>query len=92
MCRAAAGPRPERRYDPRGTSPDRDALIEDDPHTYYLKPHSVAYACVLVRLRRVSVSALRDLVTDAHPLASTKTRKAPAIGSRRGVGRPSSSR
>ena len=29
---------------------DRDALLEDDPETYYLKEHYVGYPCVLVRL------------------------------------------
>ncbi len=29
---------------------DRDALIEDDPDTYYLKDHYLNYPCVLVRL------------------------------------------
>ena len=31
----------------------RDALIADDPETYYLKEHYVGYPCVLVRLSRV---------------------------------------
>jgi hypothetical protein len=35
---------------------DRDALIEDDPDTYYLKDHYVNYPCVLVRLSRVRAS------------------------------------
>jgi hypothetical protein len=41
---------------------DRDALIEEDPVTYYLKDHYVGYPCVLVRLARVQRDALRDLV------------------------------
>ena len=45
---------------------DRDALIEDDPDTYYLKDHYVDYPCVLVRLSRVRADALRDLVTGAY--------------------------
>jgi hypothetical protein len=44
----------------------RDALIEEDPDVYYLKEHYVNYACVLVRLSRVSADALRDLVQTAH--------------------------
>lgn len=40
----------------------RDALIEDAPETYYLKPHYVGYPCVLVRLSRVNRDALRDLL------------------------------
>ena len=45
---------------------DRDALIEDDPDTYYLKEHYVDYPCVLVRLSRVRADALRDIVTGAY--------------------------
>jgi len=45
---------------------DRDALIEDDPETYYLKDHYLDYPCVLVRLGRVRADALRDLVTGAY--------------------------
>jgi hypothetical protein len=55
---------------------DRDALIEDDPDTYYLKDHYVGYPCVLVRLAKVHPDALRDLVTSAHRYVSAKrTRK-----------------
>jgi hypothetical protein len=54
---------------------DRDALIEDDPGTYYLKDHYVNYPCVLVRLSRVHRDALRDLVIGAHRFVSAKTRR-----------------
>lgn len=40
----------------------RDAMIADDPDTYYLKPHYVGYACVLVRLARIQRDALKDLL------------------------------
>ena len=39
---------------------DRDALIEEDPDTYYLKEHYISYPCVLVRLAHVHADALRD--------------------------------
>lgn len=55
--------------------PDRDALIEDDPDTYYLKEHYVGYPCVLVRLSRVHPDALRDLVAGAHRYVSAKRKK-----------------
>ena len=67
---------------------DRDALIADDPHTYYLKEHYVGYPCVLVRLSRVRRDALRDLITGAHRYVGNSTRKtgapriAPAKGGR----------
>ena len=54
---------------------DRDALIEDDPATYYLKDHYLNYPCVLVRLSRVHPDALRDLVMGAHRYIDAKARK-----------------
>ena len=54
---------------------DRDALVEDDPSTYYLKEHYLNYPCVLVRLSRVHPDALRDLVTGAHRYVTSKMRK-----------------
>ena len=75
----------------------RDALIEDDPKTYYLKEHYVDYPCVLVRLSRVHPDALRDLVHGAYRFVSKaapkKTRAArlpsprPAARRRRTVAR-----
>lgn len=55
----------------------RDALIEDDPDTYYLKEHYVGHPCVLVRLSRVRADALRDLVSSAYRYVSAKGRKRP---------------
>jgi hypothetical protein len=43
----------------------RDAMIADDPETYYLKPHYEAYGCVLVRLSQISREALADLLQAA---------------------------
>jgi hypothetical protein len=40
----------------------RDAMIADDPDTYYLKPHYVSYPVVLVRLSKISREALDDLL------------------------------
>jgi hypothetical protein len=62
---------------------ERDALVEDDPDTYYLKEHYLNYPCVLVRLSRVGLDALRDLVTAAHRfVGATVRRKSPAGRSR----------
>jgi hypothetical protein len=55
----------------------RDALIEDDPQTYYLQPHYVDYPCVLVRLSRIHNDALRDLITGAYRFVSRKTKRTP---------------
>ena len=57
---------------------DRDALIEDDPGTYYLKEHYVNYPCVLVRLSTVHANALKDLITGAYRFVSAKTGRKPA--------------
>ena len=71
---------------------DRNALIEEDPDTYYLKEHYEGYPCVLVRLDRVHRDALRGLVTGAHRYVSEKTRRTQsrrraAVGSRRAARR-----
>jgi hypothetical protein len=66
---------------------DRDALLEDDPGTYYLKEHYLNHPCVLVRLSRVGADELRDLITGAHRFVSAKVRGKSSGGSRRGVAR-----
>ena len=66
---------------------DRDALLQDDPGTYYLKEHYLNYPCVLVRLSRVRADALRDLVTGAHRFVSARVRKKSVGGTRRGTAR-----
>ena len=55
--------------------PDRDALVEEDPATYYLKDHYLNYPCVLVRLSRVSADALHDLVAGAHRFVSARGKR-----------------
>ena len=61
----------------------RDALVEEDPKTYYLKEHYVGYPCVLVRLARVHPDALRDLVATAHRYMSKTARKKPPSRARK---------
>jgi hypothetical protein len=62
----------------------RDALIADDPETYYLKDHYVGYACVLVRLARIHPDALRDLLLTGWRFMSrdrpTRVRRGSAAG------------
>src|SRR6058998_2413620 len=55
----------------------RDALVEEDPDTYYLKDHYVGYPCVLVRLSKVHPDSLRDLLGGAYRFvnAGADTRK-----------------
>jgi len=59
---------------------ERDALIADDPDTYYLKDHYKNYDVVLVRLKRVSKDAMQDLLAGAWRRANAatpRTRKRP---------------
>ncbi len=67
----------------------RDGLIADAPDIYYVKPHYVGYAAVLVRLNRIDREALRDLLTSGWRVvsASAPKRAARGRGSRRPVGR-----
>jgi hypothetical protein len=71
---------------------DRDALVEDDPATYYLKDHYLSYPCVLVRLTRIRLDALRDLVVGAHRFVNTQTRSKSNAGGRPGTARRSRDR
>ena len=71
---------------------DRDALVEDDPATYYLKTHYLNHPCVLVRLRCIQLDALRDLVVGAHRFVNVQMRSKSDPGSRRGTARPSRAR
>ncbi|HEX6462837.1 MAG TPA: MmcQ/YjbR family DNA-binding protein [Vicinamibacterales bacterium] len=55
----------------------RDALIEEEPDVYYLKPHYVGYPSVLVRLARVRDDALRDLLLGAQRFVSNSGKRKP---------------
>src|SRR5678815_3063651 len=59
---------------------DRDALVEDDPATYYLKKHYLNHPCVLVRLRCIRLDALRDLVAGAHRFVDVQMRSKSGTG------------
>jgi hypothetical protein len=48
----------------------RDALIAEDPGTYYITDHYSKYEWVLVRLSRVHPDAMRDLIRMAWRLAA----------------------
>ena len=68
---------------------DRDALVEDDPATYYVKEHYLNHPCVLVRLTRIRLDALRDLVVGAHRFVNVQMRSKSDAGSRRSMVPPS---
>jgi len=53
----------------------RDALIAEDPQTYYVTDHYVDYPCVLVRLTRVHPDALPDLVRMAWQFMSARGKR-----------------
>ena len=54
---------------------DRDALIAEDPDTYYLKEHYVPHPCVLVRLHKIHSDAMRDLLIASHRFVTANARK-----------------
>jgi hypothetical protein len=68
---------------------DRDALVDDDPATYYLKEHYLNYPCVLVRLSRVRADALHDLITGAYRFVRARMERKSVGGRRRGAARQS---
>ena len=68
---------------------DRDALIEEDAATYYLKEHYRNHPCVVVRLSHIRLDALRDLVAGAHRFVSGQIRSSPDAAVRRRAPRPS---
>jgi hypothetical protein len=43
----------------------KEALLARDPDVYFTTPHFDGYPAVLVRLARISVSELRDLLVEA---------------------------
>jgi hypothetical protein len=53
---------------------DRDALMADDPETYFITDHYLNYPWILVNLARVHPDAMRDLLRSAwRSAASSKT-------------------
>jgi hypothetical protein len=52
----------------------RRELIAAEPETYYLTDHYVNYPVMLVRLARVHPNALRDLLSAAWRLVSSRKR------------------
>ncbi|MGO9229746.1 MAG: MmcQ/YjbR family DNA-binding protein [Bryobacteraceae bacterium] len=56
---------------------EREELIAADPATYYITDHYLNYPWVLVRLSRVHLDALRDLLGGARRLAAAEKRGKP---------------
>jgi hypothetical protein len=53
---------------------DKDFMMSDDPEKFVTDPHYNGYPAVLVRLAKVRVPELRQLMTEAHRLKSTPVR------------------
>jgi hypothetical protein len=53
----------------------RDGLLADAPETYYVKPHYINYPCVLVRLRRIQLDALKELLDASWQFVNKSSRK-----------------
>jgi hypothetical protein len=51
----------------------KQALLADDPDVYFTTPHFDGYPAVLVRLERIGVDELRELVEEAWVLRAPKT-------------------
>jgi hypothetical protein len=70
----------------------RDALIAEDPATYYVTDHYLGYPSVLVRLDRVHPDALPDLVRMGWRYVSVRRdrRNRPRVAPRRAARTPRS--
>ena len=53
----------------------REALMAEDPDTYFITDHYLKYEYVLVRLKKVSEAAMRDLLNGAYRRILRKTPK-----------------
>ncbi len=53
----------------------RDDLLREAPDTYYVKEHYMNYSVVLVRLSRINVDQLRDLLNMSFRFVSAKSRR-----------------
>jgi hypothetical protein len=54
---------------------DREALIAEDPETYFVIDHYLNYPYILVKLALVHPDAMRDLLSGAWKLAAAEKRK-----------------
>jgi len=67
------------------TFEEREGLMAEEGHTYFITDHYLNYPWVLVRLKRVKPEAMRELLTRAWRLAKeTKSKSTKAKGNLRG--------
>jgi len=55
----------------------RDEMLAADPEAYYLKPHYVNHAVIVVRVSHIHRDALKDLLRMAWQQAIAKPRRKP---------------
>jgi hypothetical protein len=60
----------------------KEALLAEDPSVYFTTPHFNGYPAVLVRLERIDIEALRELLTEAWLLRVPKKVGAAYLASR----------
>lgn len=60
---------------------DRDFLLRSKPDVYYVKPHYMDYACVLVRLPKIRNKDLRELLAISREFVARRPRRAAAKSS-----------
>jgi hypothetical protein len=65
---------------------DRAELLAADPDVYYVTDHYIPYNAVLVRLSRVNVDVLRDLLGMAHRFVTRSASPRPPARKRRKLG------
>lgn len=56
---------------------EREAMMAEEPETYYITDHYLKYEWVLARMARIRVDTLRDLLQMAWKSAAKAKRKAP---------------
>ena len=62
---------------------ERDLRLDAEPDDYYLKPHYVNYPCVLVRVKRLSDAALKELLETSWRFVQTTRQRSQARSPRR---------
>ena len=54
---------------------EREDLLREAPETYYVKEHYINYPIVLVRMSRINVDQLHDLLNLSFRFVSAKNRR-----------------
>jgi hypothetical protein len=62
---------------------ERDLRLDAEPNHYYLKPHYVNYPCVLVRVKRLSDAALKELLETSWRFVQTPRQRSQVRSRRR---------